>query len=251
MNFNYNISTGESTIDGSIVFIKDQNIPASFSRRKFNASRDFLTGSNTLIVSLNSQTMFEEEPIVDQANNENVFFVNEADFYVTYDYDNSNYFYFNDINIENDDNVIYDIKEKNSGAFVLKSSTNINSWETETIPDLISNIEDSPADIDDLFEKWMVFVNGQKVERLDSSDLDYITGKVFVHKKDQNTLELNQNIGDVFGQEFLKDQVKVYVNGMKQKKNIFLQLYTGISLIKTGIEAGVDDLDGETYTINL
>ena len=97
-----------------------------------------------------------------------------------------------------------------------------------------------------MFENWFVFMNGQKVNRNDSSFIDEVTGKAFAYKKPYKEYQIHGSSADVYGSSFIKDQINLYVNGMEQQKEILLQLYTGVSMIKTGEDNVARDLYG-TY----
>ena len=251
MNFEYNISTGEDIISGSFFTNKELNFRTSFHSAGHSFDGQVLSGSQTVLASLNSQTLLEETPSVDEINNIKYFSVETGDFYVTKDTDNKNNLYFNGFDANRNDIILYDKKELYTGAAETKTSTGAGSWEDETISGLIQKADGNPADINDLFDNWIVFMNGQKVKIDDSSELDLVTGKAFAYKKEENILTLNGDNADIYGQEFLEENINLYVNGLKQTEELLMKLYTGVSLIKTGVEPDAQFATEKTIIINI
>ena len=110
MNFEYNISTGEDIISGSFFTNKELNFRTSFHSAGHSFDGQVLSGSQTVLASLNSQTLLEETPSVEQINNIKYFSVETGDFYVTKDTDNKNNLYFNGFDANRDDIILYDKK---------------------------------------------------------------------------------------------------------------------------------------------
>jgi hypothetical protein len=44
---------------------------------------------------------------------------------------------------------------------------------------------------------------------------------------------------DVYGTGFIEDQTSFYLNGVKESDDMYLEMYTGVTIIKTGVSAGV------------
>jgi hypothetical protein len=236
MNFDYSISSGSDFISGSDELFEKKNFKSSFYGGFHSLERSILTGSYTVLLSSNSQTLVEEAPQIQNVNGKDIFSIESGDFYTTINTNNSNNIYINEINQSKNDIIIYDQKDFGSGYIYLQEFSGTGTWESNTIPNLISGInEDQPSDIDDLFENWFVFMNGQKV-----------TGKAFAYKKPYKEYQIHGSSADVYGSSFIKDQINLYVNGMEQQKEILLQLYTGVSMIKTGEDNVARDLYG-TY----
>ena len=47
------------------------------------------------------------------------------------------------------------------------------------------------------------------------------------------------------------NQTNFYLNGAKELDSIYLELYTGVTIIKTGVSAGLYDLGIDTHEVNL
>ena len=54
--------------------------------------------------------------------------------------------------------------------------------------------------------------------------------------------EITGAAADVYGSGFIEKQTKLYLNGAEEYPVSYLELYTGVSLIVTGVNAAINDL---------
>lgn len=268
MTYNYILSTGDSTISGSVLNILHKN-QLSYSLQKYSESKylildengqekqnpfyfddSVITGSNCSIASLNSQTLLEGGFTITDGTNKSYYTVDDSGNYAV-DVENSkgNIIFDASLSLDSEDVIFYD-KRNNSSPFVTgKTSTAIGSWDT-AVSNLLFKIDavDTTADIAEMEEKYLLFFNGQKVVDFDnSSDLDDITGIAFAIKKEDKINEVT-GVADIYGSGFVENHVDFYLNGMEQDHQDFLQLYTGVYMIETGINSSFTLINGETET---
>lgn len=255
MNYNYTFTTGVSTISSSRNFVIERNIQAPFAGNGFLFDQDVVTGTHTALLSLNSQTLLEEEVIVEQGLNKTYNYVNTGHYYIASgDISYPNIFKFQDISVSGDDLVFYD-KRVQYPPFV-QEKTNIGGGTFyDAVYDFRVFIQNSREEDIDTFEaleeRFSVFFNGQKIVNIDSIDLDNSTGILFAYEKYLNTTEIISADPDIYGTGFVGSQVSYYINGMEQDPSSFLEIYTGITGIKTGVSSYVPLINQEEFTYNL
>ena len=75
--------------------------------------------------------------------------------------------------------------------------------------------------------------------------------KAFAFIKKDRIKEITGLQPDVYGTGFIENQTNFYLNGAKELDSIYLELYTGVTIIKTGVSAGLYDLGIDTHEVNL
>jgi hypothetical protein len=80
---------------------------------------------------------------------------------------------------------------------------------------------------------------------------DSMTGKIFAIPKNQNTKTYTGQNPDVYDQNFVETTVYGYANGLSLDKSNWLELYTGVKYITTGIAAIIFEEPKENQTINI
>lgn len=237
----YLLSTGNSGVVSSRNFLKKKNNTSNVINGSALISTSILTGHFSTRVSLNGKTLFEEYPEITNINGTNFFNIDSGDYYVTIEENGSTSLYFNNLDLQVSDFVVYDSKNIDSGSFTLQENSGVGNWENITIPELTGVItENPPSDLNDLFDRWGVFFNGERVSLQDSSYLDTLTGKAFIYKKDPFLTEIKPNTFDVYGSGVIPSQSDYYIKGLEKDRNSILELYTGVTIIETGISATVD-----------
>jgi hypothetical protein len=237
----YLLSTGVDDVVGCRGFLKKKNNTSNIINETSFISADILTGHFSTRVSLNGKTLFEEYPEITNINGTDFFNIDSGDYYVTIEENGSTLLYFNNLDLQTSDFVVYDSKDLDSGAFTLQEITGVGVWESTTIPELTGAIVESPPnDLNDLFDRWGVFFNGERVSSQDSSYLDALTGKAFVYKKDPFLTEIKPETFEVYGSGVIPNQSDYYIKGLEKDQNSILELYTGVTIIEAGVSATVD-----------
>jgi hypothetical protein len=272
MDFNYILFTGDGTISGSSCnpFSKnrksflDRNHVTNFlgrftfldsegnpKREPFALDPTIITGRHGSLLSLNSQTLLEEEPKVQVGINQDVFSINTGDYFVNFEFEHGLFHFDKNLPLTETDIAIYDQRDFSTGIAVNKSSPN-ESFST-SIGNLTQKTHLAYGDsstVNALFASYDVFFNGQKIYQPDYPS-NPVTGKLFSIKKSDFKNEINSELVDVYGSGFIEHQLDLYLNGLEQETSDILQLYTGVYTIETGVETSftINNPTIESYNI--
>jgi len=234
---NYLLSTGNSSIIDCRSILKDKNKKSTVVKGESFVSSDISTGHFSLSLSLNGFTLFEEYPKKSVVNGMDFFYINSGDFYMLKDEYNKNSIYLSE-SIQDGSEIVYDQKDIDSGSIAIQENTGVGVWENLTIPELTGQIYGSqPLDAEDFFDRWNVFFNKKKVNVEDSLEIDQMTGISFAYKKGINLTEIKTNDFDIYGTGVLPNQSELYIDGLKKERKTFIEMNTGIVMIKVGIES--------------
>lgn len=271
MTYNYILSTGDSTISGSILNILHKNNLAyslqQYSQEKYiildeNGQEkenplyfddSIITGSNCSIASLNSQTLLEGGFSVTTGSNKYYYTVNDSGNYaIDVENSNGNIIFDSNLTLDNEDIVFYDKRAISAPLLTGKTSTAIGSW-SDLVSSLLNKVDavDPTLNNAEMEQKYLLFFNGQKVVNFEySTDLDDVTGIAFVIKKENNVQEVT-GVADIYGSGFVEHHIDFYLNGMEQDRQDFLQLYTGVYMIETGVNSSftLTSEEIETYVL--
>ena len=269
MNFNYILSTGDSTISGSTLNILEKN-QVAFAQDSYLSSRyvildndgnikldpfyfddSIITGGHTTLLSLNSQTLLEGGFDITTGINQFYYSINGTGSY-TIDLDNSEnkIIFDSSLDVTNNDIVYYDKRDFSTGVVLLK--TNDGSFNT-SISNLTQKTHLSYGDassVDDLFNNYFVYFNGQKFTQGDYPDNES-TGKLFSIKKPSKINDIDGDSSDIYGSGFIDHHIDLYLNGLEQDPQDFLELYTGVYMIETGVDSSIKSINSQTETYSL
>lgn len=255
MNYNYVLSTGDSSISGSLYNLLSRNRVANFDGNNFLYDSDLITGRHSMLASLNSQTLFEESPEIYSGANNTYYSINTGNFYLKKEnlFDSSKLFLDESLLISTEDILFYDHREEQSGFAIFKTGDALDSW-NENISGLVDVVEQEFPAISTnnlLFQNFDIFINGQKIHDTGSvSDLDVVTGLLFAIPKKSNISESTLQVADLYGAKFIEKQVDYYINGMEQSNINFLELYTGVYKIEQhNSSVSLFNLESTTYTL--
>lgn len=235
MNFNYILGTGGSYIHESAQTILVKNKRSVINDGEIVDSSSVVTGSYSILLSANSQTLHEVEATKETVNSEDYYYSDSGDFY-TYIKNGGSISVIKDSSFDKDDLFYFDTKKSKQKIQVTKPEGE--SWLGDTLPNLTQDIQ--PISTGEFFSGWDVFLNGQKVPEIDGGLLDGISGVAFAIEKDDGIWETDGSIEDVFGVKYIPKQVDLYLNGLSQPDSLYMELYTGISLVETGKSSSVN-----------
>mgnify|MGYP003135829119 CR=1 FL=1 len=270
MIYNYILSTGDSTISGCVLsgYANQKDSSSNFTN-KFYYDSALITGTKNMQLASNGQTLFEEVPTETAATNETVYQIFSGDFFLktgaTDQFDRNRIFGSSSTPFQAEYNIFY---EKYTG----KSAIGLGSAGANLGPALSSGISGETQAYN--FDGYDYYLNGQKVYSgvgcgvsagvgtqfilsFESSQGGVVTSdnkadfKAFAFIKKDRTNEITGVDPDVYGSGFIEDQTNFYLNGVKENDSIYLELYTGVNTIKTGVSAGLFDLGLETQTVDL
>jgi len=270
MIYDYVLSTGASTISGCINSgYSGVKATSSNFQNNFYYDRVLIPEEKKMQLSSNGQTLFEEIPTETAGPNEEIYQTFSGDFFLktgaSNDLDKSKIFESSGTPLKAGYNVNY---VKYTG----KSAIGLGSAGANLGPALTSGISGIETALD--FIDYEYFLNGQKVYSgvgcgvsagvgtefvlsFDSSQAGVVTSsnksnfKAFAFIKERNINQVTGIQPDVYGSGFIEGQTKFYLNGVNELDENYLELYTGVTIIKTGQQAIVADFGTEPTGIDL
>ena len=270
MIYNYILSTGDSTISGCVLSgYANQKDSSSNFIKKFYYDSTLITGTKNMQLASNGQTLFEEIPTETEATNETIFQTFSGDFFLktgaSDQFDRNKIFGSTSTPFESNYNIVY---EKYTG----KSAVGLGTEGANLGPALNSGISGETQAYN--FDGYDYYLNGQKVYSgvgcgvsagvgtqfilsFESAQGGVVTSdnkanfKALAFVKKDRAEEVTGVDPDMYGKPFIEDQTNFYLNGVKENDSIYLELYTGVNTIKTGVSAGLFDLGLETQTVDL
>ncbi len=268
MIYNYILSTGDTSMSGSLVsgYANQKDFSSNFLE-DFYYDSTLITGEKKMQLASNGQTLFEEIPTQTAATNETIFQIFSGDFFLktgaSDQLDRNKIFGSSTTPFKAGYNVVY---EKYTG----KSAIGLGTGTANVGPALTSGISGISQAYG--FDGYDYFLNGQKVYSGVGCGVSAGVGTQFMltfesskggvvtsdNKSNFKALafirqeRLHDFTGspDVFGSGFIEDQTNLYLNGVKENDSIYLELYTGVHTIEKGTSAGLFDLGiqtGATY----
>jgi hypothetical protein len=272
MNFNYVLSTGDSSITGSLLGFLERNRkstnvdyqaivfrgnPYSLDNngdRKFEASTfDFntVTGDHSSLLSLNSQTLLEGEEQINEGARFPYYTLASGEYFVDIERGSDVFHFCKELSVTDSDIVNYDKRDFATGILIYSTS----SFDYLAIDALRSKVDSAYSNASTevlLFDNYDVFLNGQKLKQSEYPSYT-VTGNLFAIPKKDRIKEIYSGEADVLGTGFIENQLDFYLNGMEQSLDDILQLDTGVSqIIETGIELFIENrnlLTEETYNL--
>lgn len=271
MIYNYIFSTGDPTISGCIQSgYKNQKEFSPNFQDNFYYDPSLITGTKDMRLASNAQTFFEEIPTETAGTNETIYQIFSGDFFLktgaSDQLDRSKIFGDSLTPFKSNYKISY---EKYTG----KSAIGLGTAGANLGPALTSGISGISTSLD--FDNYEYFLNGQKVYsgvgigvsagvgtqfmlNFDSASYGGVLTtanrsdfKAFAFIKKDRIKEITGLQPDVYGTGFIENQTNFYLNGAKELDSIYLELYTGVTIIKTGVSAGLYDLGIDTHEVNL
>ena len=264
MIYDSDISTGDTTISGcsspylSTNTFKSGNLIPAGALSSFFYDRYYVTGQREIKLSVNGQTFLQEVPITGQAVNYIDYQINTGDFFIKgeeADIVTRSQFYFdNTTPIDSSDSMTYSVL---TGGNYAGTGDLGNSLRTSIIGGIGSSATFTMCDY---------FLNGQKVYSgfgvgvsagTDGTDFIPHFGvgstyggvvttsnknkfKYTAYKRRDRTVSITGTGPDVFSNTgFIEGRTIFYINGLQQLQNSYLELYTGVNMVKSGITSHI------------
>ena len=271
MIYDYILSTGNSTISGCINsgYSGFRGYSSNF-QNNFYYDRALITGEKQMQLSSNGQTLFEEIPTETAGPNDTIYQIFSGDFFLktgaASELDRSKLFPDSDTPLKAGYAVKY---EKYTG----KSAVGLGNAGATLGPALTSGISGISTSLD--FENYEYFLNGQKVYSgvgvgvsagvgtqfmLNFNSTTYggilttankANFKAFAFIKKDRIKEITGVQPDVYGTGFIENQTMFYLNGINELDSSYLELYTGVTIIKTGQSAVVTNFGTDATGVDL
>tara|TARA_R100000742_G_C4278140_1_gene100648 strand:- start:1320 stop:2138 length:819 start_codon:yes stop_codon:yes gene_type:complete len=266
------ISSGDSTISGCRSDELGTNVFVSINKTAVQAGGDFYydrslsTGQINLKLAANGQMLLQEKPVTGAALNEVVYQISTGDFFTKLADGISDEFEKSKINFDSTTphepnyNVKYDITT--GGIFAATGDLG------QSLKTSITN-KHTPF----IFTDFEYFLNGQKVysglgvgaTALDVPRFDIAGGvvtsanknnfKYTAYKKEPRTASVTGESPDIVtGDGFIEKRTKFYINGAQEFPESYLELYSGVSMIKadsSALVSGNQILNFSTDSLNL
>ena len=249
MIYDFILNTGGLTIIESSSSNFNNNYKGDFILDSFYIPLLDRTGTHDILASLNSQTLVETAEAYTPNQFENIYSGN-GDYYFKTGESISKMNFLGNLNIYslNEKNLFFDLRSPIQAAI----GTGLNSGQIEAslMDDLKIKMTGYTGDLN----KLDYFLNGQKIYSGESYTIlnntgfkfnESTEGKIFAIPKKEKTIQITGFNSDIYGYKFIENEVNLYVNGMEQNKNLWLELSTGVILIETGI---ICEIFGETYS---
>jgi hypothetical protein len=256
--FDFSYKTG-SGISGLYSPFKEENIGVQFAGG-LNLSSDLISGKNASVLSVNGQTLAEQSAQEITLGSLNIY-LNSGDYYTkgVSNYKNVTFADNLDFNFFSEKNFFFRIKEDDreipigSGISQIQMQDNLSGSISSKFPERANSYTG--------LSSFDYYLNGQKIYsgvsgsyEISGSKFIYkenITGKIFAIPKKENIKNYTGQTPDIYGQYFVETTVYGYFNGLALDKNNWLELYTGVKYIATGIQSSIFDTPKEQEVINI
>ena len=267
MIYDYTLSTGDSTISGcfSSALGTDRgdkmNLVPVHAAETFYFDKALITGGHEIQLFLNGQSLFQEVPTTGRVNNEVFYQIFTGDFFIKKEATNlierTRLFFASNTPVESVSNISYD---KFTGSFFAGTGDSSHGHEMER--SLASGISGTFPNAS--FGQFDYFLNGIKLYSGDGVQENtygasswiphFVDGqgivtaeneasfKATAYWKTDRIQEITGVSPDVFGPTFIEGQTNFYINGVKKEEALYLELYSGVTMIEAGVSAVVDGL---------
>jgi hypothetical protein len=222
-------------------------------------------------LSLNGQTLTQEIPITGLAINEISYQINTGDFFIKDEesdpIDKSRIFFDQTTPANASDDISYNLV---SGSGIIAATGDLGETLKASIVNSVGSVSFSDCDY---------FLNGQKVYSgvgvgvsvgTESNFIPLFGGagseaqnvggvvttnnknkfKYSAYKKRFRSDSVTGVNPDVFGSGFIEKRTNYYINGVSELQSNYLELYTGVSIIKSGVNALISgSIEGNEFTV--
>ncbi len=279
MIFDSVLATGHTTISGchSVDLNTDKidsgDIKVTAANGSFHFKRKTVAGQTNMMLSMNGQTLLQEVPLTGQAVNFISYRNETGDFFIKGSeasvLDKSNIFFAEDTPLTVDYNLQYDV------------ITGGNFAATGDLGESLKNSIQGGIGATATFTDSDYFLNGQKVYSgigvgvsagTEGASFIPVFGtttnacgvvttenknkfKYTAYKKAANSVSLTGLSPDVFSNTgFIEGRTAFYINGLRQPQNSYLELYTGVNMVKksrSALISGGIPLGAQVSNVNL
>lgn len=280
MIYDFVLSTGDTSVSGCSSDTLQTNTftlfhnEAGASQSRFYYDRNLSTGQDELNLYLNGQNLFQEIPEITSLSNNTIYTIKTGDFFTKGSeasiYDSAELYFHTTTPVNSTSDISYNVLT--GGMFVGTGDLGLS---------LNSGISGQYSVSE--FKDYHYFLNGVKVYSGHGVGVPVGAGttqgwqfsfgvgvtqaggvvsnenknkfKYTAHRKRIRTTDTTGRYSDnVYGSGFLEGRTNFYVNGVLQREDNYLELYTGVSLIKTGFDATISGglpeiLSGSSYTL--
>ena len=276
MIYDYILSTGDSSISGCASEALGTNRFAELNKKMIQGGghtyfdQALIKGEMEIMSALNGQTLFEEPPTTGQGINEIIYQIFTGDFFVKTGaadlIERSTIFYDSLTPTKATFDIFYN---KITGASFIGTGMNGGYGIGNSLGSGVSGTFPTAS-----FSEFDFFLNGQKIysgmgvqENAFAGATTFVPNfvdgagivtsenassfKATAYLKRDRINEVTGVFPDVFGSAFIDEQTNLYVNGVKQEPTSYLELYSGVTMVKDGVSAIISDFKSDTTSKNL
>jgi hypothetical protein len=278
MIYDSTIFTGDSTISGcsSIDLHTDNysllNKGVAGTQGDFYYDRNISLEDRRFQLSLNGQTLLQEDPIIEQAINEILYKINTGDFFIKNleaDPFQRSKLFFDGTTPENSfSEISYNLV---SGSGIIVATGDYGQSLKDSIVNSVGSV---------IFTDCDYFLNGQKVYSgvgvgcsVATDGLSFIPlfggvgaeaanvggivtpynkneFKYTAYKKRFRSDSVTGQNPDIFGSGFIEKRTNYYINGVSEFQSNYLELYTGVTIVRTGVSALISgSIEGKSFKV--
>ena len=256
------ISTGTTTVSGCSSAELGTDTYSVLNRKSVGAQNTFYydrsisTGQSEIQLALNSQTLLQEVPVTGQATNQIIYQIYTGSFFTKGEeadiMDQSKFHFPSSTPVGSLSTIVYNIV---TGGICAATGDLGNSLKTSIVAGIGASATFNTCDY---------FLNGQKVYSgvgvgvsLGSDGTDFIPRfgtaanvggvvtsanknkfKYTAYKKRVRTVSMTGIGPDVYcNTGFIEKRTNFYINGLQELQSNYLELFTGVTIIKTGLSA--------------
>jgi hypothetical protein len=238
MIYDFTLNIGDTAITNSASTNFDNDQKGDFILDSFYIPILNRTGTNDFTASLNSQTIVERDPTYQQSQFDKIYST-DGDFYFKTGESISKMF-FENLSVKDlvEKNLLFDLRP------TAKSIIGTGQKKIDIANSIVADANLNLPEYSNALNELDYFLNGQKLyyglsyQIINNTGFKYnetITGKIFGIPKKLKTKQFTDSNPDLYGQKFIENEVNLYINGMEQSKNLWIEITTGVTLIETGI----------------
>ncbi|MDB4314556.1 hypothetical protein N9955_00855 [bacterium] len=261
MIYDFSFKTGVD-INSLYSPLKLENISGQYNNSSYYLSNTGITGNHKTRLSLNGQTFLEQTPELTTLGFSE-YYQNSGDYFFKTGESFTRAFFDENLSVSSisEKRFFYGVRDYD-GEAPFGSGISGSGIQNAFAGELAKKFSDRTGTISGI-ESFDYFLNGQKIYSGISGSYmisgagnlfyynDNITGKLFAIPKNTGLLNITGEIADVYNQDFVESTVFSYLNGVALDRKNWMELYTGVTSIQTGIQPSSFDLTIETEAFSL
>lgn len=259
----YDFSYKTGSTFGTMYSPKDDTCYEDYYFSNLSVSSPDITGLHSTRMSCNGQTIVEQKAVKVAAGFDSVY-LNSGDYYFKSGETYRGVSFNENFSLPNSRNIsfFYNLKDDKrevpmgTGNTQLLKQLSLNTQITDRFPDRKPTLTG--------LSSFDYFANGQKIYSglvsgsysITGSPVEFYyndtySGKIFAIPKNTGIKNYTGLSADVFGDKYVESTVFGYVNGVSLHRNNWAELSTGVTLIRTGLQASIFEPVQETAIIQL
>lgn len=244
MIFDFSYKTG-ADFSGMYSPLEQENIKSQYYGGLYLDS-EIISGKNVTNLSLNGQMLAEQTPTKFTIGDSYVY-LNSGDYFIKDEFTFNNVFFNENIptNFLSRSNIFFAVKDY-TGEIPLGSGVSASEMAASLSGSIFSKFPQRYGSYTGM-DSFDYFLNGQKIYSgnngsysISGSTFVYnetITGKLFAIPKNSGIVNYTGLYSDIYNENFVESTVFGFVNGVSLDRINWIELYTGVNYIETGIQS--------------